>query len=302
MSYLLVGNGLNIANNNSFIDNNNVYERFMNNFKAKFILFKDSLYLNDIEFREIEELIDVYRNLGIEQVTGYIFEYLAKAIIEKNGELSWNACYRLIELLAALSLESLFIVDGNVMYPKVSYKYKEKLDSYDYILTLNYVEEWDTYNKCLYLHGNICKYFKSYQGQMIITSILKHTTEIKKYLNKDYIDIDIDDVIFVPSNKLVDKHAYVGEGLFCNKCGLNVYPADDLFPSDGKGDIYASLNSVEKIEIFGVSPFGEKSLIEKLTTIKEVIIYVYRDDEKEIKEWKKYIPNAIIKNSRDFLK
>ena len=302
MSYLLIGNGLNIANNNSFIDNNNVYERFMNNFKAKFILFKDSLYLNDIEFREIEELIGVYRNLGIEQVTGYIFEYLAKAIIEKNGELSWNACYRLIELLAALSLESLFIVDGNVMYPKVSYKYKEKLDSYDYILTLNYVEEWDTYNKCLYLHGNICKYLNSYQGQMIITSILKHTTEIKKYLNKDYIDIDIDDVIFVPSNKLVDKHAYVGEGLFCNKCGLNVYPADDLFPSDGKGDIYASLNSVEKIEIFGVSPFGEKSLIEKLTTIKEVIIYVYRDDEKEIKEWKKYIPNAIIKNSQDFLK
>ena len=302
MSYLLIGNGLNIANNNSFIDNNNVYERFMNNFKAKFILFKDSLYLNDIEFREIEELIDVYRNLGIEQVTGYIFEYLAKAIIEKNGELSWNACYRLIELLAALSLKSLFIVDGNVMYPKVSYKYKEKLDSYDYILTLNYVEEWDTYNKCLYLHGNICKYLNSYQGQMIITSILKHTTEIKKYLNKDYIDIDIDDVIFVPSNKLVDKHAYVGEGLFCNKCGLNVYPADDLFPSDGKGDIYASLNSVEKIEIFGVSPFGEKSLIEKLTTIKEVIIYVYRDDEKEIKEWKKYIPNAIIKNSQDFLK
>ena len=67
-------------------------------------------------------------------------------------------------------------------------------------------------------------------------------------------------------------------------------------------DIYKIIDEIDEIEIFGVSPFGDKSLLEKLGNINKVIIYVYNSDYKDIVEWKKYIPNAIFKDSSDFLK
>ena len=298
---ILVGNGLNLANDAEFLTIKNVYSRFINNLEKKFPFFKKAVYLENVKFEDIKILFDNTTEKGIEQIAGMVFDFFVKEI-KKNGELSWNECYRLIELLSAISLESLFIVNGVVVYPKISLNYINKLNSYDKILTSKYVDVCDAQNKCYYLHGNIHKYLDAYAGQMIITNILKHTAEIREFISEEYISLDIDDVIFVPDNKIVDKYVYVGEGLFGNKCGLKVYPAADLFPSSGKGDIYKIIDEIDEIEIFGVSPFGDKSLLEKLGNINKVIIYVYNSDYKDIVEWKKYIPNTIFKDSSDFLK
>ena len=150
------------------------------------------------------------------------------------------------------------------------------------------------------MHGNINSYLSKYNGQNITSSILKYTLHLESY-DANYIELDFRDIIFIPDNEIVDKYSYVGEGLFLNKCGLTIYPANDLFPDDGKGDIYKELDNIKNIEIFGMSPYGDQSLIKKISKIENIIIYVYNMNMEEIREWAKYIQNAIFKDSKEFI-
>lgn len=58
----------------------------------------------------------------------------------------------------------------------------------------------------------------------------------------------------MPTNDILNKYNYIEEGLFPEKCGLSVYPANDLFLYGGK-DMYSDLNESEinKWREFGVN-------------------------------------------------
>ena len=78
---------------------------------------------------------------------------------------------------------------------------------------------------------------------------------------------------------------------------------NDLFPSSGMGDLYAKLDDMEKLDIFGMSPYGDEDLINKITKIKDVTVYVYdlkNNSEKD--EWIKKVKNVKLKDSEEFLK
>ncbi len=299
---LLIGNGINLANNNYFLNNDQVQKRFLNVLNQKHMLFKEAVYLKELDFDDIKKSIMNDANIGIEVLAGRLFEYM-KNKIEENEKFCWNHCYRLIEIIGIICIESLFLVDEKIKYPEVSNQYIKVLNIYDNILTLNYTEDWDKNNNCIYLHGRIKKYLNTYDGEYIISKKLLHTPEIKKFIPKNILRIDLSDIIFIPDNKYVSKYTYVGEGLFTNKCNLVVYPSSDIFPYGGKGDIYKKFDNLEYLEIFGVSPFGEEPLLKKVSKIKNVIVYVYNKDNniKEINEWKKHIPHAIFKDSIYFL-
>lgn len=299
---ILIGNGINLANKNEFLNADLVNKRFLTILKKKFILFKKALYLDDLDFNDVENSISKCYSLGIENLAGKLFEYI-KRKIEEKVDFCWNHCYRLIEIIGLICIESLFIVDEKLKYPYISKEYIEKFNSYDNIFTLNYVETWDQSNRCTYLHGKIDKYLSKYNGEFLISYILTQTAEIKKIIPKNVIKIDLYDVIFIPDNEMVNKYHYVSLGLVPNKCNLPIYPASDLLPYSGKGDIYNSLDGLKSIEIFGVSPYGDKAILEKISKIKDVTVYIYNIDknEKEVKEWKKYIKHAIFKDSMEFL-
>ena len=294
-SSLLIGNGLNLANDNIYLYPNNIYERFLNILKDKIWLFEKCLYLEKVDFDNLKQYIG-NENIGIEQLSGKVFSYFCK-LIQNKGELNWNFCYRLTELLGCTSIEAIFIVNGKFEIPKVSEKYIKKLEMYKQLFTLNYVENWANNSNIIYLHGSLEKYFKNYNSELIISNILAHTSEINIDLTNS-IKLDFKDIIFIPENDLFDKYIYVGEGLTLNKCGLIIFPANDLFLYSGKGDIYKDLDNINELDIFGMSPFGDVSLIKKISKIEKVTIYIYNDNE--IDEWKKYIPNAIFKNSDQF--
>ena len=297
---VLIGNGINIANGNYFFDINSVSVRFWNLIKARINFFEKCLYLDKTDLIELESFV-FSDNKGIEQLSGRVYDYY-KGKLVKKGKFNWNYCYRLIELLGCISIESLFIINNNFYKPFISEKYVKKLKSFDKVFTLNYVEDWDDEERCIFLHGNVSRYLNEYNGQMVYTNILSHTSEID-IGNEACINLDLKDIIFVPTNDLVTKQDYVGDGLYFNKCGLDIYPANDLFGYNGKGDIYQVLEELEQIEIFVVSPYGDNSLIEKLSKINDVTIYIYNksDDNKELLEWKKFIPHANFKDSKEFL-
>lgn len=299
---ILIGNGINLANENDFLNIESVKERFFNILEEKYTLFREALYLEALQFNEIKKSVLSKRSLSIEGLAGNLFEYI-KHEIENIRKFCWNDCYRIIEIIGVICIESLFIVDKKLKYPKISKKYIKKISSYNNVFTLNYVEDWDENHECIYLHGRIKKYLNEYNGEYLMSYILMQTPEIRKLIPKNVLKIDLYDVIFIPDNEMVYKYHYVGLGLFPNKCNLDVYPAPDLFPHSGKGDIYKCLDNLKSIEIFGVSPYGDKSIFKKTSKIEDVTIYIYNmaEDKEEVTEWKKYVPHAIFKDSMDFL-
>lgn len=297
MKNLLLGNGLNIACDNNYLNTDNIKERFFSNLYLELNTIKELLYLENIDYEKILKFIGEEK--GIEQISGKVFKYFYNELIEKSA-FSWNDCYRLIEILGQISIQSIFVVNKQYKIPYINEKYKKKIAEYDNVYTLNYVESWDDNTECHYLHGNINKYLKKYSGEYITTNILNANKFIADK-NKEKIVLDLTDVIFIPDNPIVDKMCYVGEGLYINKCELDIYPSEDIFPYGGKGDIYSKLDSINGLEIFGVSPFGDKSLLKKISKIPNIKIYVYKMIPEEIEEWEKYISNAEFFDSSHFL-
>lgn len=176
--------------------------------------------------------------------------------------------------------------------PKLTQEYINKIEKYDKVLTLNYIEEWDKKNKVIYLHGNLKEYCD------IGSKILSANNDYKKFKTKDYVKIYFRNIIFIPTNEFVNKEDYVSKGLLPSD---RLFPAEDLFLFKTR-DIYQTLDSIESIDIFGVSPYGDISLINRLKKIKIINIYVFNLNEKEIQEWEKHGIKYNFINSKDFFK
>jgi hypothetical protein len=59
---------------------------------------------------------------------------------------------------------------------------------------------------------------------------------------------------------------------------------------------------LSSISVFGVSPFGDEYLLNKLNSIKEVTIYIYdkKNNLAEQQAWREKVPHAILIDSRKF--
>lgn len=58
-------------------------------------------------------------------------------------------------------------------------------------------------------------------------------------------------------------------------CVTGVYPSDKLYPADDlflyrPKELYVDLDSVDELDVFGMSPFGDESIIEKINEKKLV--------------------------------
>lgn len=296
MKNLLIGNGLNLTNlnENYFLTASEVTFRFKENLKIYWNMISKLVYKNNMNLQEILKKLN--KQDGIEILAGKVFIYVYDEI-KKDRNFAWNDCYRLIEILGEVSIRSIFFKDDKFLIPKIANEYIKKIESnYENIFTLNYIEEWDKNSVVKYLHGNLKRYIDSYSD--IGSRVLSNNKDYKQFKKEKYKEIDFLDIVFMPNNEFVTKNNYIVEGLYTNKCGLSVYPADDLYPYSGR-DIYAELNNLKSIEIFGMSPYGDRSVIEKIKKIKNKKIYVYKLNKKETNKWKSYgIENCFVEASK----
>lgn len=89
------------------------------------------------------------------------------------------------------------------------------------------------------------------------------------------------DIVFAPSEVEKDKLVCVTGISPSNR----LYPADDLFLYRAK-ELYADLDLVDELDVFGMSPFGDESIIEKINEKNLIRIFVYNKNENdETKVW-----------------
>ena len=295
MQNLLIGNGLNLTNyeKNSFLSANEIGSRFVTNLIHYWPLIEKLINAKNIDLSAALATLDLSN--GIEILAGQIFEYI---FIKIKDSFNWNYCYRLIEILGEISIKSIFFKNKQFMIPEITHDYISAIEKYDNIFSLNYIEDWDIHSRVIFLHGNLTNYIQNYCD--IGSNILSHNNEYQNFKKDNYQKINFLDIVFMPSNKIVNKYNYIKQGLVLNKCGLQLYPTDDLFSYDGR-DLYSKLDNIDSIEIFGMSPYGDESLIRKIKQIKKIKIYVYNKNPKEIDAWINLGINAEFIDSKEFL-
>ena len=96
-----------------------------------------------------------------------------------------------------------------------------------------------------------------------------------------YTHLGLEDIVFAPSEVEKDKLVCVTGISPSNR----LYPADDLFLYRAK-ELYADLDLVDELDVFGMSPFGDESIIEKINEKNLIRIFVYNKNENdETKVW-----------------
>lgn len=294
MKTLLIGNGLNLTNEkNAFLKTEEIFNRFKKNLSSYWELLNELFGLEILDYDDA--ISKLSKQDGIEELAGKIFEYVYTKI--RSARLfSQNDKYRLVELLSEISIKSIFWSEDKWLIPEIDEKYIKNIKKkYDNILTLNYIENWDNEEKVKYLHGNFKKYMNS--SVDIGSYVLSNNKVYEKYKKNEYEKVDFKEIIFMPINDIINKFEYVGKGLMLSD---TLFPADDLFPYDGK-DIYKDLENLNEIEVFGMSPYGDDSIIEKIKNIKNKKIYVYGLNQNEIERWKSFGIDDCFDDSNNFL-
>lgn len=295
---LLIGNGINARLGIKDLYVKCIYQRFIESVSVYSIIIQK---LFDVKIKDdfIKNLQGQSDGLGIETLAGMLYRY-----IKSNKQQSWteNDEYRLQDVIACIGITSIFYTKEG----KIGSDYDEDMlpaiDQYDYIFTLNYAEFWDTDHKCIYLHGKIDLSRMPNKRSAILVSTDRMNYEgyaeaigcIEKTNN--IVEIKPNDIIFSPEGVNKNKLICV-TGVFPSN---NLYPANDLFLYRSK-ELYAELGQVDELDVFGMSPYGDDDIIDKINSKNKVRVFVYKKDEnEETKIWEsKLICNHEIYDSSD---
>lgn len=301
MNNLLLGNGINMHLGIKNMSAADIATRF-----KKCLIISSPFYelLFDNKFTEkiCNDIFQKTTKLGIESLADSVYSYVIKSTPQK---MTLNFRMRLLDALICTALTAIFFDDSEKIGMNFNSDNLPNLNYYDNIFTLNYVEFWDTNDQCIFLHGK-------FNLDNIITNtypVLLYSHErycgfegyasIVKNMNTSYNThlLDTWDIIFSP--EFLEKSKMIALGHYPSE---NLYPAEDLFPHEPT-KLYKELNSIKNIEIFGASPYGDNSLIEKLNHMNHITVYVYnKDNNPETIEWNHLLKCPhIIKDSTEII-
>lgn len=105
--------------------------------------------------------------------------------------------------------------------------------------------------------------------------------EMKK--SNHVIEFKPNDIIFAPEG--IEKKRLV--------CTAGVFPSDKLYPADDlffyrKKELYTELDKVDELDVFGMSPYGDESIIDAINSKRSVKIYIHnKAGNKETYDWDK---------------
>lgn len=279
---LLLGNGINSRLCIKDLSVDCIAERFEKN-----VLVYSGI-INNIFGVQIEDFLKnletVTPKLGIETLAGILYKYIKES---KNNDWTDNDEYRVQDLITCICLTSIFY-DENGKIAQVYDKSKlPSMENYDYVFTLNYIEFWDDEHRCIHLHGKVdlSKLCNKKDAILISAGRMKYKEYAKAVDNirktNSVIEFYPNDIVFAPSEVEKDKLVCVTGTHPSDK----LYPAADLFLDRAK-ELYKDLELVDELDVFGMSPFGDESIIEKINEKNLICIFVYNKNENdETKVW-----------------
>lgn len=282
---LLLGNGINNRIGIKELSAEEIGERFQRNVKV-YRKIVESLFDVDIKQDFFADLGNSSPKLGIETLAGKLYTYIKKM---KGNEWAGNDEYRIQELLTCICLTSIFFtVDGKVNgdYDPIKLPL---LQNYDVLFSLNYYEFWNKNKECVYLHEHYDLEDSPDQGRVLLVSdnqmnLPKYAQIVEEMKQANRVEIiDANKTIFAPE-QLEKSHLLSVEGTYPSE---KSYPAEDALPFPPR-KLYTELLEVDELDIFGVSPYGDESIIAIINSIDKVRVFVYqRDSSPETEEWKK---------------
>lgn len=278
---LLLGNGINAHLGIKDLSVGSIAERFKRNILIYSKLIYGIFGVNIAEdfFKSVDMQTS---NLGIETLAGILYKYVKK---KKSNSWTDNDEYRIQDLITCICITSIFYNENGKIGQTYDKRKMPSLDEYDYIFTLNYVEFWDEIGRCIHLHGKIDlpnigdkrNVILVSKGEMNLKEYVEAVRDIEKTNN--IIQFYPDDIVFAPSEVEKNKLVCV-TGILLSE---NLYPAEDLFLMHPK-NLYTDLDLVDELDIFGMSPYGDKSIIDKLNGKSFVRVFIYNKNESENEE------------------
>lgn len=294
---LLLGNGINMHLNVSDMTLEDIAFRF-----KKDLIISSPFYelLFNVAFTEnvCDNLFASNKKLGIESLAEIVHSYVIENTPQK---ITLNLRMRLIDAVICTAMTAIFYKENRKIGENYDASKLFDMDSFCKIFTLNYKEFWDKAGKCIYLHGQ-------YNDKIIVGNdkpILLYSLErYKGFENYGALVIQLEstynlsalytrDIVFSPEfskkSEMIKLGQYPSESLF---------PANDLFLHSSP-ELYEELKGVHKIEIFGMSPYGDDCLLERINDMDFVTVYVYdKDNNFEVAEWQRILKCPhIIKDS-----
>lgn len=299
---LLLGNGINLDLGISELRVEAIFHRFQD------ILIKTSPIYEYLMGKGFDTHIcnsifaDCKNNaekLGIESLARNVYDYL-----KNPDEWSDNDERELIDFITVSAVNAIFYngdttinitpINNDANGIKLS-----TLKAYNNIYSLNYAEFWDFANKCCFLHGNYILPEISSTGKDIILFCPYNDASgtykrlIDQLASKYFMYKYSPNVVFTP---LMDKQ----DSLYVGHCpGKAFFPGPNTFPYKVP-KLYVELNDMESLDIFGMSPFGDDRLIQRLSEIQNLRIYVYNMDKKQVDKWKELLNRDCCVDSSSF--
>ncbi|MDE7178276.1 MAG: hypothetical protein K2O59_10705 [Lachnospiraceae bacterium] len=284
---LLLGNGINLDLGISELCAEAIFQRFQDILIKTSPLYEylmgkgfDTQICNSI-FADCKSSTE---KLGIESLARNVYDYL-----KSSDKWSDNNERELKDFITVSAINAIFY-NGNTtidIAPITNDTNRIKistLKAYNNIFTINYAEFWDFANKCCFLHGNYELPEVSSAGKDIILFYPYNDDSgtykrlINQLSDKYSMQKYLPDVIFTP---LLDKQ----HSLYVGHSPSNAFfPGSNTFPSNGR-ELYVELNNIESLDIFGMSPFGDDRLIQRLSVIPKLTIYVLNKEQKQVEKW-----------------
>lgn len=285
---LLVGNGINMHLNVNDMTMSDIAIRF-----RKDLIISSPFYelLFNVSFTEnvCDDLFANNKRLGIESLAEIIHSYIIKNTPQK---MTLNLRMRLIDAIICTAMTAIFYNENRKIGQKYDVLKLPNMDLFQKIFTLNYKEFWDSDGRCIYLHGQYNNELVEENDKPVILYSEERYRGFKNYDNVvmrlgnayNLIPLYTRDIVFSPEFSRKSEMIRLGQ-----------YPAENLFPADdlflhSSAKLYEELKEINKIEIFGMSPYGDDCLLEIINDMNFVTVYVYdKNNNVETEKWEKIL-------------
>lgn len=283
---ILLGNGINSRIGIKGFSQEEIKNRFVDNIKKYKAIFEAIFEIPFCE-NEIVDMLVNSDNSGIETLAGIVYKYVYEQFAN-----DWcvNEDIWLQDLLTCIAITTIFLDENGKRQVRFREKNLPNFSVYDFIFTLNYYEFWDVKHIVKSLHGSIDLDMINDGTNMLVS---RPRMEYEKY--KEVVDkisnvynvqiIDLEDIIFAPS-EILKEHLICVDGLYPSE---NLFPSEDLFLIDKK-ILYEELKDIDELDVLGMSPYGDDSLIKIIDTREKVRVFVYnKDTNNESKKWEEIL-------------
>lgn len=271
MKAILLGNGINSKIKIDGMSQIDIQNRFFDNL-IRYAPIIENLFSVRISPDTVCHLYDKTTTENIEILAGKLYKYIK----EKKAPWWENDELHLQDTITCICILSIFYDDKGKIRPTYEKGCLPEFSDYDKIFTLNYFEFWDDSNICIPLHGYVdYNQLKDCENAFIYSVSRYYLPEYQLAVNQmskngNGVAFDPFDIVLAPDG--VSKRMLICiHGLFPSDYLL---PDEDIFPIEPK-QLYKEFDDVTELDILGVSPYGDRDLIECINSIKYVRVFVH---------------------------